>query len=37
MKPHGGSWDTDSRVCIRVCAGHPATLLGLVMAVKTNE
>lgn len=36
-KPFAGTWDTDSRVCITVNPGHPATLLGLMMAVETNE
>ena len=35
--PSGGKWDTDSRVCIKVAAGYPATLLGLVMPVDTKE
>ena len=32
-----GSWDTDSRVCIQLTAPYPATLLGLVVNVDTNE
>lgn len=37
MQPFPGKWDTDSRACVKVKPGHPATLLGLVMAVATNE
>lgn len=36
-QPLGGSWLTDHRVCITVAAGYPATLLGLVVPVQTNE
>lgn len=36
MLPFGGKWDTDSRACIKVKSGYPATLLGLVMSVATN-
>jgi hypothetical protein len=37
LQPAGGSWNTDSRVCMQVNAGHPATPLGLAMTVATNE
>jgi hypothetical protein len=37
LQPAGGSWNTDSRVCLQVNAGHPATPLGLAMTVATNE
>jgi hypothetical protein len=37
LQPAGGSWNTDSRVCVQVNAGHPATPLGLAMTVATNE
>lgn len=37
LQPAGGSWNTDSRVCLQVNAGHPATILGLAMSIKTNE
>ena len=32
-----GQWDTDSRVCLKVSAPYPATFLGLVIGVETNE
>lgn len=32
-----GTWDTDSRVCLQVSAPYPATFLGLVVGVETNE
>lgn len=33
----GGSWDTDSRICVDVQAPYPATLLGAVISLKTND
>lgn len=33
----GSRWDTDARVCIEVNAPYPATLLGMVLNVETNE
>ena len=36
MQPLGGTWSTDSRVCIQVNAGHPATIGGIAMDMKTN-
>jgi hypothetical protein len=36
-QPLGGTWDTDSRLCIEVQPGHPATILGIVFDVDTNE
>lgn len=36
-QPFGGSWNTDSRVHLTVTAGYPATLLGLLVQVDTNE
>lgn len=35
--PFLGNWDTDSRVCLKGSAPYPATLLGLVVGVETNE
>jgi len=32
-----GEWTTDSRVCLRVQAPYPATLLGLVTSIELNE
>lgn len=32
-----GDWNTDSRVCLQVEAPYPATFLGLVVGVETNE
>lgn len=32
-----GSWDTDSRVCLKVEANNPVTFNGLVIAMDTNE
>jgi hypothetical protein len=37
MQPMGGTWDTDSRVCIEIQPGHPATLNALVFNIDTNE
>ena len=37
LAPFGAGWDTDSRVCLKIAAGYPATLNGLVVAVETNE
>ena len=37
MQPAAGGWKPDSRVCLQVNAGHPATINGLAMVVKTNE
>lgn len=36
-QPFGGEWNTDSRVCITIQPGHPASLLGLVVSMETNE
>lgn len=36
-QPFGGDWNTDSRVCITIQPGHPASLLGLVVSMETNE
>lgn len=33
----GAGWDSDSRVCLKIAAGYPATLNGLVVGVETNE
>lgn len=35
--PFGGGWDTDSRVCLEGVSPYPATLLGLVIGMTTNE
>lgn len=35
--PFPGDWSTDSRVCIQVQPGRPATLNGIVLAMDTNE
>lgn len=32
-----GSWDTDSRVCIRTQAPYPALIAGLVISMETND
>lgn len=32
-----GSWDTDSRLCIQGSSPYPATLMGIVLALETNE
>lgn len=32
-----GVWDTDSRLCLQASAPRPATVLGAVVQVKTNE
>ena len=32
-----GDWDTDSRVCLQMQAPRPATVLGLVVGLETNE
>lgn len=32
-----GEWNSDSRVCMKGSAPYPATLLGLVVGVETNE
>jgi hypothetical protein len=37
QQPLGGTWSTDSRVCIQVNAGHPATIGGIAMSIKTNS
>jgi hypothetical protein len=36
LQPLGGTWSTDSRVCVQINAGHPATIGGIAMTVKTN-
>lgn len=35
--PVGGSWNTDSRMIVQGSAPYPATLLGLLISVETNE
>jgi hypothetical protein len=35
--PFPGGWSTDSRVCLKGEAPYPATLLGLLIGVETNE
>ena len=32
-----GSWDTDSRVCLKASAPRPCTLLALIVGWNTNE
>lgn len=32
-----GTWDTDSRLCLKVSAPYPCTFLGLVVGVETNS
>ena len=32
-----GSWDTDSRLCMEGSSPYPATIMGIVMAIETNE
>lgn len=32
-----GEWDTDSRACIEINSPYPATIMGLVLDVTTNE
>lgn len=34
--PFNGRWDTDSRVCLTIQPGYPATLLGLVIDMDTK-
>lgn len=36
LQPSHGQWSTDSRVCIQVNAGHPATIGAIGMSMKTN-
>lgn len=36
LQPLGGQWSTDSRVCVQVNAGYPATIGGIAMAIKTT-
>jgi hypothetical protein len=36
LQPAGASWSPDARVCVQVNAGHPATIGGVAMAIKTN-
>lgn len=36
LQPAGSSWSPDARVCVQINAGHPATIGGIAMAVKTN-
>lgn len=35
--PFEGEWDTDSRVCIKISAPYPATVVGVVVTVETND
>ncbi len=37
LQPAGGSWSPDSRVCLQVNAGHPATLNALAISIRTQE
>lgn len=37
LSDFGASWDTDARVCLTGTAPYPATILGLVMDIETNE
>jgi hypothetical protein len=37
MFPVDGTWDTDSRLCVQINSGYPATLTGIVLTVETNE
>jgi hypothetical protein len=37
MQAMGGKWNTDSRICIEVQPGHPATINGIVFDIDTNE
>jgi hypothetical protein len=32
-----GKWDTDSRVCMSISSPYPATILGMVIGLETNE
>lgn len=32
-----GSWDTDSRLCMEGASPYPVTLMGVVLAIETNE
>jgi hypothetical protein len=35
--PFNGYWDTDSRVCLKILAGHSATLSAMTIGVETKE
>ena len=35
--PFGGTWDTDSRVCMQGSAPYPCTLLALVIGIETTD
>jgi hypothetical protein len=35
-QPAGGQWSTDARLCMQVNAGHPATVSGIVLDMKTT-
>jgi hypothetical protein len=35
LQPAKGSWSPDARICFQVNAGHPATIGGIAMTVKT--
>lgn len=35
--PFNGGWDTDSRLCFQVTSPYPATFLGAVIGIETNE
>jgi hypothetical protein len=37
LRSAGGGWDTDSRLCLKILPGYPATLNGLVMSIETND
>jgi hypothetical protein len=37
LQPASGSWSPDARVCFQVNAGHPATIGGIAMTVKTTS
>jgi hypothetical protein len=36
LQPAGGQWSPDARVCVQINAGHPATIGGVAMTIKTN-
>jgi hypothetical protein len=37
MMAFNGDWDTDSRLCLEANAPYPATVIGAVMAITTND
>jgi len=36
-QPFGGSWDTDSRICLQAKAPRPVTVLGCKVAIQESE